>query len=418
MRFQPVGSVPDEAAQTNAMGIRREKGANACSEIAFYNTHVGRKWTADGNNVEETFDASVPAGRKVLANFQSTGNMQLSANDEMEQTAKNFTFKCPGYAGWNDGKISDDAKVSFETINRFVVEAEKEISFKVGHNSITIDQNGISIRALKWNDAGGPLDSYIYMDSISGVSIGGMECSMNGFMGASISDAIGAGVALGSGLTSISGGKISLETLSKSSAKVNAAGGALSLASEITAFVTHGSETAQKANYGFQNVVSAFVAGINYYIKGWPKTTHECVILVFNIIAALIDLARLMIDAIDPDWLSKPASGQKGGKDSFTNRDALRLACLGTKAVAWTTTFIWDLMDITVTPATCASFELKGGKLTWNGDVSEKLFRKEDDNKSLGGGETDSLKDELKLKDENDNENEIDLLNESNNEVK
>lgn len=393
LRFQTSGSVPDDTALNNDMGIRRTKQANACSEIAFYNTHDGRKWNDKGEDVKETFDSKVPAGRKVLANFQSTGNMQLSANDNVDITAKNFTFKCPERAGWRkesgSWKISE-GRVSFDDINKFVVEAKKEIVFKVGHNKIAINQNGIAIRSIKWNEAGGPMDSYIYMDAISGVSIGGMSCSMSGFFGASMRDSIGGGVATYAGTASLSGTMITQKTIRMTDFVLNTVFAGADLAAEIAAFGAHNSTTGQDAIYGVQSAlhcaqeITATAREIKHTVEKEDTNAWNVIVLVLSMVCSLIDLVRLEIDAANPDLLSQPASGQSEdaakGKDYVTVRDALRLTMLCLKGVIW----IDALAECTATAfkdgvsgvAGSSSVTLRRGKFeskSWKWEAAETI---------------------------------------------
>ena len=335
LRFRTTGEKKGEDLE-NKMGIRRAKLLNKCSELAFYNTHD----FGEDAKYEDSKD------RKVLANLQSTGNMQLSANHNLEMSARNLTFKGTGWAGeWveSEGKWSlPDAKVSFDDINRFVVEAKNSITFKVRHNSITIDQRGVSINATRWTDMSGPIDASISLNPLTGVAVSGLNCMINGYLSASISDFIGAGATFSSGAASISGGKVTQKTLSFANATKSTAFGVASFAPQICEWAGR-KDVAKWSKMGL-GVFKTFGVDGAFRWYGMHRKRNAGTLeaadvfdAAFRYVQALIDTAVMVIGANEEwaKWLSQPAAGQGGKDNPLTVRDAFVLAALCTKAACW-----------------------------------------------------------------------------------
>ncbi len=327
--------------------VRNDRNQNKFSEVGMYNGF-------------SKSDAATTTEVASMLNLGSTGTVQITANDNMFANAKNLKFTCPGWKksaknGWN----TEDGVIDMSDFNTLQVTAAHKIVFKVGSNSISITPNGIAIRAVKWSEAGGPMDSAIYMDSISGVSISGMRCSMNGALGASLSDAVGAAVKVGAGAASMTGGIIKMATANKQDMVTGIAYAMAQFAAQIVSFGIK-NETLDNTIYGVENIIDAGLDGKDFVMdcidfhKAENKVdkTPEFLISVLNMCTSLINLIWLSADAwCSTDWLNQPAAGnEKWG--NVTNRDAIRLSAFCTSATAW---------GLAVVPLLC---KMRGGKVS------------------------------------------------------
>ena len=359
LRFRTTGVKDKGEDLANKMGIRRAKLPNKCSELAFYNTHD----FGEDAKYEDSKD------RKVLANLQSTGNMQLSANHNLEMSARNLTFKGTGWEGkWKNGKLGE-AKVSFDDINRFVVEAKGSIEFKVGHNSISITHDGIVIKAPRWTTVSGPIDASIRLNALSGVSIAGLNCRINGFMGASISDALGAGASFNAGSASISGGTIAQRTSSFVDFVKNATWGGVTLGTQM-ASLGHDEKTCKRIQDSL-SAVKTFVELVVKQAKYEKRSKHDWADklgMVLDWVQTTIDVTVSIVELKGREWMESPAAGQGDRANPLTVRDAFRLCALGNKAMIWLLALTTKTGKAVVSgigsPLDGAAQELKYGELS------------------------------------------------------
>lgn len=222
--------------------FRRGKKQNTFSELGFYDDHKSKvraqktykspvkiNWGAWANwdvvhrkspiefNLEQRLlgfeDVDHPRG--TLANLQSTGDVQISANNRVEVNGRNIHLGCPGWATWRnmnpEGKDADwqtvDGKVEIDDINELVVRANRRIVLNVGGSSLIIDKDGIAINSNRWREAQGiPFTTAsMVVSGMQGVSISGQEVSISGAIGASIGDAAGGSFVANAGTASIGG---------------------------------------------------------------------------------------------------------------------------------------------------------------------------------------------------------------------
>lgn len=270
LRYQSVGTTKVEK---NTVGIRRGKsGQNTCSELAFYNTHVGReydprmnecstqisndpqsenpwatlRWDAENKEIPPAeFDSYDPKDEKilkadgkgdrkkaaelrndrVLANFQSVGDMQISANKSLDINARDITISGPGWKQFQRGALNKGGRVVLRDINEFEVTANQRIRLMVGSNCIVIDRNGILLNAAR----GGQVSNSLLSSSVSvvgcrGVEVSGMNVNLTGTFGASIGDTAGANYFAYAGMSGIGGSLIKNCTMTDAGAKLRLIG--------------------------------------------------------------------------------------------------------------------------------------------------------------------------------------------------
>ena len=362
LRFRTPGKKDEKVDLENKMGIRRAKLPNGCSELAFYNTHVGggetkwddklEKWVYDDFSEDKDPVTKDPFNeeRKVLANFQSTGNMQLSANHNLEMNARNLTFKG---IGWGEKWVKSgdkwelpEAKVSFGDINKFVVEAKGAIEFKVGKSSVVIGNDGITIKtASRFANVAGPIDASVKLNPLSGVAISGLNCRVNGFMGASIGDGVGAGASFGSGNASISGANICQWTTPSFDLLKRETFAAATLGTEITSMFLKGKKHEESEKKALMDIACGQTA-LDTILAG-KKTLGGCqkgklfsekgIEGAFKFVQSLIDFAMAVGERACCDTMNEPAAGQENEPYPITVRDAWRMAGFVAKTGAWLT---------------------------------------------------------------------------------
>lgn len=315
---------------------------NKISEFGIYSG-------VSGDNIDEKY-------QKTLVNMASTGNLHLSSNNTTEIRAKNIKISTPGWKECQDNRWdTSNGVVQFDDFNILEVNASQQIIFKVGNNSISITPNGIAIRALKWTGVPGPMDSAIYMDSIAGISISGMNCSMSGYLGSGISDGLGNNMKVGAGGACITGGVVDIKTADKIDTCLSLGNTifqeVLQLSSMIATTCTdrYGDETSKERMeqtdnwfYGIKNIVDV---GLNN--KGFARDLikvikdRDCenpasfVIKILDCVTGIINLVWLSADAwASRDWLNTPL--RKGDKlGNFSGRDMVRLLAFCTNLSAW-----------------------------------------------------------------------------------
>ena len=221
--------------------FRRDKKQNTFSELGFYDDHksavrerVDKSGAGAMGNVKGLFTKTddpynwksrtmefhdVESRRGTLANLQSTGDVQISANDRVEINARKIHIGCPGWETWREvekeksggGTVKEwqvvDGTVEIDDINELVVRAKRRIVLNVGGSTLVIDKDGIAINASRWREANGcPLTtSSMTLSALKGINISGQKVAMTGQLGVSVSDFIGGSFSSDAGMASTSG---------------------------------------------------------------------------------------------------------------------------------------------------------------------------------------------------------------------
>lgn len=306
------------------------KDPNQFSEIGFYH----KKIASEESSQEES---------ETLVNIQSSGSLHLSSNDVTEIQAKNITISTPGWVKCKENEWNhDNGNIKVKDFNELTITAEHSIKFQVGNNYISITPNGITIRSTKYTGAPGLMDSAIYMDSLSGISLTGAKCSMHGWLGAYLRDAAGANIAVSAGATSLTGGILKLGTFRGIDFIKNGVVAMISTATQIAAMIFRytslDEEKVDNSVYGFHHG-GIYIADIIMRLYDWKEkwnregiTAAEQAIMILDIITDTINCMWVLADAIDSPWLSEPAAGSNG---KVTNRDAFRICALASQLSAY-----------------------------------------------------------------------------------
>ena len=217
------------------------------------------------------------------------------------------------------------------------IKAEKSIKLSVGSHFIEIDEDRISLVARKWMKSAGPTDSSIFLESISGVDINGLSCSMNGLFSSSMNDAYGGSIETSIGSSSIQGFNSGIHTLPGYKGVMNISKNMSKLINQLVSIGT--GEENRFWNYTVDSIAQAINSIIKSILtyKNWSnnknkvKTIFELIELIFDAMDRVVTIMELE----DPSYMH-----DKAKKDSrASKRDATRLFLMTTKIVTATTIF-------------------------------------------------------------------------------
>ena len=218
------------------------------------------------------------------------------------------------------------------------IKAEKSIKLSVGSHFIEIDEDRISLVARKWMHAAGPTDSSIFLESISGVDINGLSCSMNGLFSSSMNDAYGASIETSIGSSSIQGFRSGIYTLAGVKGLMKTIKNMTKLANQLGSISK--SPANRHVNYSLDSGLQAINFGLKCYDvhKNKPKSgldKFETAIEILELIFDVMDRVVTIMELEDPSYMH-----DKAKKDSrASKRDATRLFLMTTKIITATTLF-------------------------------------------------------------------------------
>lgn len=235
--------------------------------------------------------------------------------------------------------LSSDGTLTLNA-DKIVLTGNHGVNMAVGGNVVSLSRNGIVLESQKWTQAPGIMDAFIYMDCITGISMGGMSMSMSGVLSASMSDSFGGNVAVSNGSLNASGNKFSLSTTSRKDAIENLITFTAGLANEIVDLgLTLGLEDSElsgkitsQISYAIPDADKFYGACYNIYdtVKDLnPQTIDAMAVVnaVLKLIIALIDATQHSMMCWAPQILDSPA----GGSDKISVRDCIRLSTLALK---------------------------------------------------------------------------------------
>ncbi len=256
-------------------------------------------------------------------NLNSGGNIQLSAEGGI------IDHSC------TDCNVTASGAVTVTADGTVTISSESKIKFAVGANSITLDQNGITLESLKYASGGGPFDTFIKMDSISGVSVSGMAVGLKGVWSVMMGDSFGGEVKALNGMTSIKGHQVTIETNDCEKLISNLARFSIELVTEL-ATIGADSKKANSAVYGVGtalDLTNCIVTLVNK-ISSEKKETIDVVNAILSTIISLSDIAiEIFLASNQSAVLSKKLGGSQ-----MTVRDMIRILALTFKATMMATT--------------------------------------------------------------------------------
>lgn len=251
------------------------------------------------------------------------------------------------------------------------LKAKKLIRLSVGSNFIEIDEDRVSLVARKWMTSAGPTDSSIFLESVSGVDISGLECSMNGLFSSSMSDSFGGTLKTYIGSSSIHGYKSGIYTLKGVDGIVKSAINAAKLIFQFgsinaNAEVKHGMDIAKyicnsgQDAYGIARNIEALVK------EGKPENKADKILLAMDIlemIFSVMDRVVTIMELEDGDYMHDDASPNS----KASKRDALRLFLMTSKITMAILIFTATLMKVSsITKSGKMEFAGTNGNMDFN----------------------------------------------------
>ena len=251
---------------------------------------------------------------------------------------------------------------------KITINADSEVEIAVGGNTIGVSRNEISLESRKWTKSRGMLDSVIFINSIDGISMSGMEIEMSACFGAALRDAFGATLELNNGAVELGGSDVAMSTTTKGDTIYNLVlftAQTLAELSNLAVTLSNGNSLniTKSLSYGIP-AASDIVSCIERYRKkievhnshesGSSATKREWRLLVANIIndviLQMVKVVQTIMFASYSAVLEKPVNS----KGNFTVRDVLCAILLLNKV----TTMILAMMELVPLQAAMKSASL------------------------------------------------------------
>jgi len=341
-----LSSLQDMGRFDTATCFRQDAQQNDFSELGFY---------ADHTSSTEDDSSDTPQRRGALANLQSTGDIQISANDRIEVSARNIHVGCPGWNVWRkapvtgaDGKskvdwTKVDGKIEVDDISELVVNARNRIVFQVAGSTVVIDKDGILLDSKRWPwaDSLPGADAAVSVCAMRGTSITGVDVHIEGTTSFDALDATGGGISSSAGLTSVTGAVIQQKTLAGLSAWgpliALPFAGLKTVAAAVkggeSADLTSSAKAANSRNYGAP-AASFSQAGVTASTR--VSDAMGTVFSVMKVIFILLNIIEKITKKFtsDKDWASS-----KGENNEFGTEDVFNILSLSFHLIAWVTVF-------------------------------------------------------------------------------
>jgi len=302
--------------------FRREAKENAFSELGFYDRHTSSMTVVDPKEKVQAFTESDPEKRGALANLQSTGDVQVSANDRIEINARNIHFGAHGWKTWRSTSDKvEDGKLEIDSISELVGRARRRVVLSVdGASALVIDHDGVAVRSTRWNvmTCFPATSSSMAVSGLRGVEVVGASVNIKGALGTRFTDAAGSSLALSAGTACLTGSFVreqSKTVLGLLGSLAGTAGSAVAFPSINAIFGTGDPATSSTFSRGGPVVSGVldvvFALGFKEVYSESDKLTAIRFISVLRAITALIRAAPMVIQPMMTEykWEKKLSSG-------------------------------------------------------------------------------------------------------------
>lgn len=300
----------------------KEKAAQDMNKSAA-ELEKARKELDDTNNILATVAQNVRKALEVedgekqpSIGISTDGNANITARQELNETADKYTL-----TALKGIQMSSEEG----TIN---ISSKKSISLTVGTSSITLSPNGIVIRSRKWAHTSGPFDSTIFLDSVSGTTLWGMNIALKAALGVNIADTLGASLGAAGGNAIVKGNTVAISTNDGRTALANVANAASQLLSQCISVSqqvsTEGTEMAKRTGDLFMNIWNSGFT-LNTTVERFRKTNagnvkaeimaNGLIPQVLNIIASVIDSSVFYLEAKKDPFITKTYPNGMSGRD-------------------------------------------------------------------------------------------------------
>ncbi len=233
------------------------------------------------------------------------------------------------------------------TADSLTITCTKSVKIAVGGNAISIDRNGIKLSSCKYTHTVGPFNANIQLDSLSGITMSGMSCTMKGYLTSTVADGMGASLKAAYGAAGIGGTQVSLVTTSPVNSTLNFVQFAGDFAADTLSSLEKETSTSNIVMVTFDQLAALHQAIARIRKASGQHTAWGWMTVICETLNTLIDIAVAEITASEA-LTHKSLTTMSVGDISL--RDALRISASITKAGIAISTFF---------PMLAASFAAK-----------------------------------------------------------
>ena len=314
-----------------------------------------------GLSIEETDNELLSALRQIRASL-------LAEQGDILLSAANGTVKVNGQS--LALTATNDLNLHAPNIT---ISADTAVQICVGGNAICLTQNGITLDSQKWTNSAGALDALLYIDSINGVTIGGLKVAISSYFSASVSDAFGAAVNLSNGSLSLNGITVSQSTTDLVNTIFNVSNFAINVTTELANLISFLTDDQKNLNASrassfivpeIFNAVNFIKAQYDIY-KERRKTSasarRSMILLVIETIVGALEVLTSAVQGVMFACFAPVLDKPFPHIPHFTVRDALRAIILLMKTTTLVTSMISAFALLTTKKA--ASLALVGANI-------------------------------------------------------
>ena len=325
-----------------------------------------------GLSIEETDNELLSALRQIRASL-------LAEQGDILLSAANGTVKVNGQS--LALTATNDLNLHAPNIT---ISADTAVQICVGGNAICLTQNGITLDSQKWTNSAGALDALLYIDSINGVTIGGLKVAIASYFSASVSDAFGAAVNLSNGSLSLNGITVSQSTTDLVNTMINVCNFSINVTTELANLISFLTDDQKNLNASrassfivpeIFNAANFVKAQYNIYKERRETSASARRSMPLLVIETIVGALEVLISAVQGFMFAcfAPVLDEPFPHiPHFTVRDAIRAIILLMKTTTLVTSMIsaFALQKVSKT----ASFALEGANIKAEAETHSGLF--------------------------------------------
>lgn len=386
--FAALAGVTQEHKSIGELGQDRQKSSNAYVDA--YNDFYQKV-----GEVREILQLENKSGKMQSYLYARKGEVQLNS--------------AQGNISLLSQKLNTAADVTNLSGKTIKISADDKLVLAVGGNAISLDRNGIAIESRKWTGVSGMLDSLILLDSISGVSIAGLNANISGVLGVNLSDRFGGKVGITNGSCKIGGMNCSMGASVGARTVTDLVNFALSSANEIvnmglTLGKVQNSSTynaiQSEIYYGSSDIINLCFSGygLGKNIRGFSdsKTKKGTVSAIIDLLNDIVSIIILLIASAEHVMMAffKGTLNQIVSKSTpnYTVRDMIRTLSSGLKLVI-TVTNVINMMAITGLKSKAASISCIPEKLHLDANTINSVSQEAVEAQNPVAGNADTVSD-------------------------
>ena len=304
------------------------------------------RWNGKKSELEE-FLTELYALAGELEDFLSLDGSY--ANTTMSLTAEDGNIELSAQQGQLNSSAQSVKTTAAESVlinaDTITLSANKKINLAVAGQAIAMSPTGISLVSQKWTQIAGYTDAMVFIDSLSGVSVKGMQVALAGGLSAAVCDGMGGALLLSNGTASLAGNQVSLAVSDRLDAIMNLSTFGAQLVNECVSFLGNiqevsGTEDGQDLttagkciNYLIPDLknITKYAMQVKQQVKGYQQQNTTLLKLITSILNTLSTLTDTTAHVLMV-FFAEENEKQLGREDiNFTTSDLLKLLTLSMK---------------------------------------------------------------------------------------